>query len=90
LSSSSQNRSGFGSSEPNNKDFLKETIRDLTVVMSSEWVQEGELSSEAIQIFAPSLTIQCHIKGTLGKVLYNPMVGANIMSTSYVFSHMGE
>jgi hypothetical protein len=44
-------------------------VRDLTTVMSSEWVQEGELSSEALQILAPSLTIQCHIQGTLGKVL---------------------
>jgi hypothetical protein len=58
--------------------------------MSSEWVQEGELSSEALQILAPSLTIQCHIQGTLQKVLCNPMVGANIMFTSYVFTHLGE
>jgi hypothetical protein len=44
--------------EPLDKAFLKETVRDLTTVMSSEWIQEGELSSEPLQIITPSLTIQ--------------------------------
>ena len=77
-----------GPTEPLDKAFLKEMVRDLTAVMSSEWVQEGELSSESLQIIAPSLTIHCFIQGTLGEVLYNPMVGANIMSASYVLTHL--
>jgi hypothetical protein len=58
--------------------------------MSSEWVQDGELSSKLLQILAPSLTIQCHVQGTLGKILYNPKVGSNIMYASFVFMHLGE
>ena len=37
-----------GPTEPLDKAFLKETVRDLTAVMSSEWVEEGELSSEPL------------------------------------------
>jgi hypothetical protein len=37
-----------GPTEPLDKAFLKEAVRDLTIVMSSEWVQEGELSSEPL------------------------------------------
>ena len=48
-----------GPLEPLDKAFLKETVRDLTTVMSSEWVEEGELSSEPLQIIAPSLNIHC-------------------------------
>jgi hypothetical protein len=43
----------IGPAEPLDKAFLKEMVRDLTAVMSSEWVQEGELSSEPLQIVAP-------------------------------------
>jgi len=37
-----------GPTEPLDKAFLKETVRDLTAVMSSVWVEEGELSSEPL------------------------------------------
>jgi len=37
-----------GPTEPLNKAFLKETVRDLTAIMSSEWVEEGELYSEPL------------------------------------------
>ena len=63
-------------------------VRDLTAVMCSEWVEEGELSSEPLQIIAPSLNIRCFIQGTLEEVLYNPMVGTNIMSASYALTHL--
>ena len=63
-------------------------VRALTAIMSSEWVEEGELSSEPLQIIAPSLNIHCFIQGTLEEVLYNPMVGANIMSASYALTHL--
>ena len=65
-------------------------VRDLTAVMSSEWVEEGELSSEPLQINAPSFNIRCFIQGTMEEVLYNPTVGANIMSASYAYTHLGN
>ena len=52
--------------------------------MSSEWVKEVELSSEEIQIRALSSTIRCLINRTSVDVLYNPTVGANLMSASFV------
>ena len=63
---------------------------NLTAILSSEWVEEGELSSEPLQIITPSSNIRCFIQGTLEEVLYNPMVGANIMSASYAFTHLED
>jgi hypothetical protein len=58
--------------------------------MSREWIEEAELSSKEIQIHAPSLTIQCKIHDDLVDVLYNPTVGANIMSTYFVSAYFGK
>jgi hypothetical protein len=58
--------------------------------MSREWIEEVELSSEEIQIRAPSLTIQCKICDDLVDVLYNPTVAADIMSTSFVSAYFGK
>ena len=63
-------------------------VRDLTAIMSSEWVEEGELSPEPLQIITPSMNIRCFIQGILEEVLYNPTVGANIMSASYALTHL--
>jgi hypothetical protein len=49
--------------DPLDKASLKEIIKGLTSIMSSEWVQEGESSSETIQIQTPSLTIPRFILG---------------------------
>jgi len=58
--------------------------------MSSEWVDEGERSSEEIQIHTPSSTIHCKIQGTWVDVLYNPSVGANLMSAAFASAYLGE
>jgi hypothetical protein len=34
--------------EPLDKESLRESIKELSVIMSSEWVEEGEHSSEEI------------------------------------------
>jgi hypothetical protein len=39
-----------GPTEPLDKAFHKDTVRDLTAVMSNDCVQEGELSSDPLQI----------------------------------------
>ena len=36
--------------EPLDKESYGESIKELTAIMSSEWVEEGERSSEEIQI----------------------------------------
>ena len=45
--------------DPLDKEILKESIKELTAIMSSEWVEEAERSSEEIQIYAPPSTIHC-------------------------------
>jgi len=47
--------------DPLDKEFLRESIKELTTIMSSEWVEEAEFSSEEIQIHNPSSTIHCKI-----------------------------
>jgi len=58
--------------------------------MSNEWVEELELSSKEIQIHTPSSTIQCRISRTMVDVLYNPTVGANLMSKSFASTYLGD
>jgi hypothetical protein len=58
--------------------------------MSNEWVEEAEFSLEEIQIHSPSSTIQCKVRRSWENVLYNPIVGANLMSTSYALAYVGN
>jgi hypothetical protein len=51
------------SCDPLDKELLRESIKELATIMSSEWVYEGELLSEEIQIRTPSLPIHCKIQG---------------------------
>jgi len=72
------------------KEFLSESIRELTAIMSSEWVEEVEGSSEEIQIYAPPSSIHCKVLGTMVDVLYSPTAGANKMSESFAHAYFGD
>ena len=71
------------------KASLKETVKRVAAIMNSEWIQEGETSSEIIQFHAPSLTIPCFVKGAAVTAFYNPTVGVNIISASFLFRLLG-
>ena len=58
--------------------------------MSSEWVEETELSFDEIQIHTPSSTLQSKVGISWKKVLYNPTVGANLMFSSYAHACLGN
>jgi len=58
--------------------------------MSSEWVEEAERSSEEIQIRVPPSTIRCKVLGTMVDLLYSPIVGAYLMSTSFASAYFGN
>jgi len=77
-------------SEPLDKESLKESIKELSAIMSSEWLNEGELSSEEIQIHTPSQPVRCKIQGNWLDALYNPTVGANLMSSSFAHAYLGN
>ena len=41
---------------------VRHTIQELTALMSNEWLREGELSLNSIQIDSPSSSFRCRIK----------------------------
>jgi hypothetical protein len=60
-------------------------------VISSEWLEESELSFDMIYLDSPCLTIRCLINSDYIDALYNPVVGINIMSASlaqHLMKHM--
>ena len=52
-------------------------------VISNEWLEESKLSSDAIRLDSPSISICCQINKASFDALYNPVVGVNIMSASF-------
>ena len=47
---------------PPNKASLQEAIKGVTAVMNSEWVHEGEMSTEAIRLQTPLYTLPSFIQ----------------------------
>jgi hypothetical protein len=56
---------------------------ELASIMSREWLEESELSSDVVHLDSPSILIQCTINGTPFDALYNLVVGINIMALSF-------
>jgi hypothetical protein len=52
-------------------------------IISNEWLEESELSSNVIRFDSPSTSTHCQIHRDPFKARYNPVVGVNIMSTSF-------
>jgi len=51
--------------------------------MSSEWLEESEVSSDVICLDTPPITIRCAYDSDQFNALYNPVVGINIMSEAF-------
>ncbi len=67
-----------------------ETVRELTSIMSDEWLRELELSSEVIQINTAPRIIPCHLEGNDVGILYSPTVGVNLISESFAFAYLSD
>jgi hypothetical protein len=65
------------------KAFLSRTTKELVSIISSEWLEESELSSDVIRLDSPSVLLHCQIHKDPFKALYNPVVGVNIISASF-------
>jgi hypothetical protein len=52
-------------------------------MISHEWLEESKLSTDIIHLDSPSTYICCQIHRDPFSALYNPVVGINIMSTSF-------
>jgi hypothetical protein len=69
--------------DPFEQTFSREHTVELVSIMSGEWLEESELSSDVVHLFSPSIPIQCTINGTSFDALYNLVVGINIMALSF-------
>jgi hypothetical protein len=56
---------------------------ELASIMSGEWLEKSELSSDVVHLHSPSMLIQGTNNGTPFDALYNPVVGINIMAISF-------
>jgi len=65
-------------------------LRELISVMSSEWLEESELSSELIRLDTPHITIHYAYDSNQFDALYNPVVGINIMSQTFAHKLFGK
>lgn len=75
---------------PLDENLFKETVQKLTTIMRDEWLMEMEVSSEVIHISSQSLTIPYLMREAMVQTLYNPTIGANIMSTTFALNCLGD
>ena len=68
---------------PTEEKFLKKTMKELTAIISNEWLGESKLSPKVICLDSPSSSIHCQIRKTSFDAFYNPVVGVNLMSKSF-------
>ena len=51
--------------DPTKEKFLKKIVKELTTIVSSEWLGESKLSPEVIRLDSPSTSIHCRIRKNL-------------------------
>ena len=71
--------------DPSEEAFLKKTTKELVSIISNEWLEESELSSNVICLYSPSLSIRCQINKAPFDALYNLVVDVNIISVSFAY-----
>jgi hypothetical protein len=69
--------------DPLEEAFLKRTMKELVSIISNEWLEESELSSDVFHLDSPSTSIHWKIHGDPFEARYNAIVGVNIMSASF-------
>jgi hypothetical protein len=48
--------------DPTGEKFLKNTVKELTTIISNKWLGESKLSQEVIRLDSPSTSICCQIR----------------------------
>ena len=76
--------------DPLEEDFLRETIQELTTLISNEWLQEGESSLTPIHLNSPSSSFRCRLQDQNVDALYSPAVRANLMLDEFAFAFLGN
>jgi len=70
--------------------YLKATTQELLTVMSNEWLKESEASYDVMRLLSCFTTIRCLISRTPVDSLYDPAVGASVMSKNLALALLGE
>ena len=65
-------------------------MKELTTIVSNEWLGEFKLSPKVIRLDSPSTSIHCQIHKTSFDALYNPVVGVNLMSKTFAHTLPGQ
>ena len=78
------------SPNPLDEKFLKETVRELTLIMSDEWLEDVEESPHVLQLHSLSTSIYLDIRFSRVKAVYDPFVGANVISDSCALEHLSH
>jgi len=65
-------------------------LRELISIMSREWLEESELSSEEIRLDTPPIPVCRAYDSDQFDALYNPVVGINIMSKAFAHKLFGK
>ena len=76
--------------DPLDENYLRETIQELTTLISNEWLKEGESSLTPIHLNSPSSSLRCRLQDQDVEALYNPTVGANLMSDEFALAFLGN
>ena len=76
--------------EPDDDAYLQDMVKELTAIMSTEWLEESEYLSQEILVPASFSTFPCRVSRTMVDGVYNPLVGANIMSLTLARSILGK
>jgi hypothetical protein len=76
---------------PSKDISYRSTLAELVSVISNEWLEESELSSDVICLDSPSLPIRCSIDSNHIDALYNLVMGINIifvLVAQHLMKHM--
>ena len=68
---------------PTKEKLIQKTMKELTTIISNDWLGESKLSPEVICLDSPSTSIRCQIHKTSFDAFYNLVVGVNLMSKSF-------
>ena len=61
--------------DPSKEVFLKKTMKEQVSIITNEWLEESNLSSDVIHLDSPSISIHCQSNKAPFDALYNLVCG---------------
>ena len=69
-------------------EYQREYLGRLSAIMSREWLDEAEASTEVVKMPGKTRRIYCEILGIDAEIGYDPSLGINIISSSMVHDQL--